>query len=262
MKFKNTFGVALISIFLAIALSVPAGICADRENFSVGNLTVEKTARIDGLLQAVANTTGNVFYVNDATGINGIGGAGRASSKPLASLDYAIGRCTADNGDFIILMPGHSESGTAANLFDADVAGITILGLGDGAEMPTFTFSDTDTTVAIGAENVSIYNVRFAAGISAVVIGVAVEAAGDNFLMSDCVFPEPTTSSFEFVDAIDLAALADNVTIQNTTFFNADAIGGSHFVEAGNGVNKKSSATQQLCVWGIRSSGNMVKQGR
>jgi len=75
------------------------------------------------------------------------------------------------------------------------------------------------------------------AGVHAIVIGIAVEAGGDNFTMRNCTFPEPGTNTYDFIDAIDLASGADGVKIIGSTYFHADAVGPAHFIEAGNGVN-------------------------
>jgi len=228
----------LIGLFLLITafVSVPA-FAARYENLTVGNLKVEKALEVAGLLQAVANTTGNVWYVNSTGGTNGGGSAGKTPSHPFATVDYAIGKCTANHGDFIIVMPGHAESFTAADGFDADVAGITIIGLGSGADMPEFTFADTDATVAVGAANVTFENLRLIAGISDIVIGIAVEAGGDNFTLSNCEFPTPTTNSFEFLDVIDLASGADGVRVVGNKYRDGSASAANHFIEAGNGTN-------------------------
>lgn len=227
----------MLTVFIAFAFIATPAIATRYENLNVSNLSVEKTLRVNGLLQAVANTTGNVWYVHSETGVDGVGAAGKSSLRPFATLDFAIGMCTANNNDFIIVMAGHEEELDAANGWDADVAGITILGLGYGTDMPTFTFTATDSTVAIGAADVSVYNLRFLPGISAVVIGIAVEADGTDALLSDLVFPEATITAYEFVDGIDLEALVAGLTVQNTTYFNADLTGAAHFIEMGNGVN-------------------------
>jgi hypothetical protein len=246
MKYRK-IATSILALFLMIAFALPVD-AARYQRLTVSELIVEKSARINGLLQAAANTTGNVWYVDSGSGVDGVGAQGKSSKTPFATLDYAIGRATANNDDYILVMAGHAESGTAADLFDVDVSGLTIVGMGYGEDMPEFTFADTDTTVAIGATNTRIYNLSFLAGISAVVIGVAVEAGGDYFLLSDCWFPEPTTSTFEFIDAIDLAAGADGVTIENCIFYNMDATGGSHFIEAGNGANARLTVRNNLIM--------------
>jgi len=177
----------------------------------------------------------DVYYVDSVNGDDGR--AGKSVTTSLATVDAAINKCTANQGDIIYIMPGDAESFSAANGFDADVAGITIRGLGDGVDMPEFTFADTDATIAIGADSVTIENCRFIAGISEVVVGISVEAAGENFTMEGCLFPEPTTSTFEFLDAIDLASGVSGLTLDGVDFLNIDGTGGTHFLDAGNGVN-------------------------
>ena len=84
--------------------------------------------------------TGNVFYVDS--------GAANAADQPnngtvdapFATTNYAITRCTANNGDIIHPMPGHAETLTAAAAIAQSIAGIRIFGLGEGASRPRYTF--------------------------------------------------------------------------------------------------------------------------
>jgi len=194
-------------------------------------------------------TTGNVYFVDSGHEARRDSADNGTYDKPFATLDYAIGRCTASNGDIIFVAPGHAESFTAADGFDVDVAGVRIVGLGEGANRPTFTFADTDATVAVGAANVTIENVRFLAGISDIVKGIAVEVGGDNFMLKNCDFPKPTTATFEFLDAVDLASGADNGTIINCTYYGAATSLTNHFLEAGTGVNVGWKVLDNF-VWG------------
>lgn len=103
---------------------------------------------------------GRVWWVGSASG-GGDGNPG-TRARPLATLDNAIGRCTANKGDIIILMPGHAETITSATALLLDVAGITIIGLGTGASRPTFTLSTANTTkIPVSAANISIFNCVF-----------------------------------------------------------------------------------------------------
>lgn len=181
--------------------------------------------------------TGKAWYVD-----SGLSSAGDGSSwsNALATVDGAINALSTDGGnnrgDFIYVAQGHAESGTDPDLWDADVNGITIIGLGEGSLRPTFTFADTDTTVAIGAANVSIRGLRFLAGISEVAIGVSVEALGIYFTMYDCEFPEPTTSTFEFNIAIQLTTASNDVAILGCKAYSADAVGADHWLNGGSGI--------------------------
>lgn len=186
-----------------------------------------------------SQTTGDIWYVDSGMTVTGgdTAGHGRNPISPCLTLDYCAAMATANNGDIIYVAAGHAETIAAADGFDITIAGLRIVGLGEGADKPTYTFTETVSTVAIGAANVTIENFRFLAGIEDVVIGLAVEAAGDNFTCIDCEWPEPTTSTFEFVDAVDLESGADGVKFIRPVQFTADETDADHWMDAGNGVN-------------------------
>jgi hypothetical protein len=62
-----------------------------------------------------ALTTGNIFFVNSANGTNSAS-YGQNPDAPTATLAYAIGLCTANQGDRIYVMPGHTEAIAGCNL--------------------------------------------------------------------------------------------------------------------------------------------------
>lgn len=130
-----------------------------------------------------ADTTGEVFFVHSGTGTDAAGG-GKSSDSPLATLDYAIGLCTANKGDVIYLMPGHAETTTAIAL---DVAGVKIVGLGFGAGRPTLTATTAATDlINVTAANCAIENVRLlgaASGNTALLDG---SSAATDFLLKGC----------------------------------------------------------------------------
>ncbi len=50
----------------------------------------------------VGPTTGNVFFVDSGSGTRADDTShGRDSTKPFSTVDFAIGQCTASNGDII-----------------------------------------------------------------------------------------------------------------------------------------------------------------
>ena len=107
-----------------------------------------------GLIPA---TTGTYFFVSSVTGSDAH--SGKSVVEAFGTIDYAIGKCTANKGDVIIVMPGHTETISAAGGITADVAGITIVGLGNGGLRPIITFSATASTFAISAANVTVKNI-------------------------------------------------------------------------------------------------------
>ena len=69
-------------------------------------------------------TTGNVFFVDSGASLAVDSTAhGDSPERPFATLDYAVGRCTANNNDVVYVMAGHSETLTADSAVDLDVAG-------------------------------------------------------------------------------------------------------------------------------------------
>lgn len=91
------------------------------------------------LLNTYAN---DVFWVHSATGSDGNKGTDRS---PFKTLDYAVGRCTADRGDIILVKPGHTETVSTDGGLAIDVDRIEIIGLGAGDTRPLI---DIGTDVA------------------------------------------------------------------------------------------------------------------
>lgn len=149
----------------------------------------------------ILNTySGNVFWVDSVTGSNG--NNGKLPTQPFATIDYAVGRCTANKGDFILAMPGHNEGITAAAQIDLDVAGITLYGLGTGSNKPTIDFDNASGSVAVGADNVAIFNIRFRASANAIVVGLDIEDGVDYCHVIGCEFGWAETGTDEFAISI------------------------------------------------------------
>ena len=68
-------------------------------------------------------------------------------------------------------------------------------------------------------------------------MGISVEAGGDDLTIDSCVWPEPAFITDAFLDAIDLAAGANNLSVFNCVYRHTSSTGPSHFIEAGNGAN-------------------------
>src|SRR5256885_9730538 len=80
---------------------------------------------------------GDPFFVKASGGVNSAYGGDKA--HPLATLDYAIGLTTANHGDVIYVMPGHTETISTATALALDVAGVQVVGLGHWRLRPTLT---------------------------------------------------------------------------------------------------------------------------
>ena len=184
----------------------------------------------------VALGTGSVFYVDSNVSIEG---DGTSWDKAKDTLDEAINLCTASQGDFILVAQGHREAmGAAADEVDLDVIGVTVIGMGSGTVAPIFDWEgDVTGAFAIGATNVSIYNLRFETSITEANDCIDIEAGGDYATVSHCQFAEGAASASEFLNCIDLASGADYVTISNCTARSADAAGAVSWIDLTAGVN-------------------------
>lgn len=133
---------------------------------------------------------GSIFFVGSTvTGASDASGYGLTPETPVATLDYAIGLCTASKGDVIYLLPGHAETTTAIAL---DVAGVKIVGLGTGRLRPALTATTAATDLLnVTAANCYIENVRFVGAASGVT--ALLDVAADDFTGVNLVFEHGAT---------------------------------------------------------------------
>lgn len=163
---------------------------------------------------AGAKTLGDVFYVDSGSGTDGAG-YGSSPSSPVASIDYAVGLCTASNGDIIIVLPGHTETITGTDI-TVDVAGVTVVGLGTGSLMPWIKHNHADAEVSIAADNVTWMGMRHSADVTGVKVAIEIEDGIDYCIVKGCKFDVVTTTTDEFLvsvrtnDASNFALIEDN----------------------------------------------------
>ena len=173
----------------------------------------------------VLNTyAGNVFWVDSAIGSDSTASKGQ-KNRPFATIDYAVGRCTANNGDIILVAPGHTETVIADSGIDIDVAGVSVIGLGRGSDRPTVTFTTAVTAdFKLAAANVTVQNILFKAGIDA--LTGPIEISGADCALLDCEYKDDATNNYETVDVVVTTSSALNVLISNFRYVeDADVAG-------------------------------------
>ena len=156
-----------------------------------------------------SNYAANVWYVHSGTGADT--NDGKRADYPFATIDAAIGAATANQGDVILVMPGHAEDIADATTFQVDVAGLTIIGLGHGRNRPTFTFTNTAGSIEIDSDNTVISNLVFISSITAVVVGMNVDA--DYCTIDGCEWNYDETGD-DFILAMDIDAVTGTI-VQN-----------------------------------------------
>lgn len=191
---------------------------------------------------------------------------GRTPELPFATWDYAVGLCSANNGDHIFLCPGHTETVTAAAGLVLDIAGVETIGLGRGSARPQVNF-----TTAVGADmdmdaaNCAIHNVLFTGGFDALTGPIDVNAA--DCALINCEWRDVTGQA---TDVIVTDATADRLLIDGLVFNGSTAAGansgiaivGSDGVVIRNlrmdgnfavgGIDIRTTACTDLEVYGVR----------
>lgn len=157
-------------------------------------------------------TTGNIFFVDSGIGTDSNNNG--SVEAPFATIDYAIGKCTASNGDIIYVMPGHAETISGASGVALDVAGVSIVGLGNEDNRPTLTYSATDSTTVISADDCRIKNIKFVSNINSLVVFVTVTA--NDTILEDLKFV--TSSTKEAINFIGLTTTYDGLTVRRCQF--------------------------------------------
>ena len=142
---------------------------------------------------------GNALWVDNSPGVSGgtgpnplrsVGGSDNnpgTFTRPLATIQQALTRCSHGNGDIIFVKPGHIETvigaGTTQPVYDPsgtitvsaqstlalNTGGVAIIGLGAGANRPEIHFTTAaGANIPVRSAGVSIQNVVFFGGFAAV----------------------------------------------------------------------------------------------
>ncbi len=185
---------------------------------------------------------GAIWFVGSAvSGASDAAGFGKNPDAPFATIDYAItAYCTANAGDVIYVLPGHSETRTTA--ITCDIEGISIIGLGNGDDRPQITGGANNIdVVTITADNVTLENLYFNEATVATVnaniniaaancvlrkihmdmgandrVGITITAAGEKPLIEGCsciVTANGPGAWIDFDGVIDLPVVRNNYIV-------------------------------------------------
>lgn len=131
----------------------------------------------------------------------------------FATVDAAIGACTANAGDTIYVLPGHTETVTATSIA-LDVAGVQVIGLGSGSALPTFTFGAAAATITVTGASTTWKNTKLVANFADVAAAFTIGAAADvNISNNVCV---DTSSILNFLSIVVTGSTnndADGLTV-------------------------------------------------
>lgn len=224
----------MVLIVLLVLIVAPASAVWTINNKNVSNpvllrkLLTDRIGTLDGEVTVLQNATpginsvgtGSIFYV-DSSASNG-NALTWATAK--TTLDAVIALCEDGRGDVVYVAQGHAETLAADITLDIDT--VTIIMLGSGTDMPSFTYDTTTDEIIIDAQGVTIYGGRYIAGIAEVAAAFTLADESDYFQIIGGEFPEPGTATFEFDKVFQLVTGADNGTIAYCTIINQAATPG------------------------------------
>lgn len=165
----------------------------------------------------------DIIWVHSGTGVDDVNHG--TFESPLATIDYAIGRAASARGDLIVAKEGHAETISAAGGIAADVAGITIRGLGTGPKRPTISIGTaTAASITVSAANVTFRNVRVLSTFADVVAAFVVTASG--FSLIGCEIGDSAVD-LNFLSAVKCTGTTDGeangITLVGNSFLSQDA---------------------------------------
>ena len=181
-----------------------------------------------------------VFFVDSTnSAASDSAGFGQNPDLPCATIDYAIGLCTDSVGDVIYVLPGHTETLTAAGDLDVDVIGITIRGLGEGALQPVISFGTINSVdMDVDAASCTFENLNFQAAVADILIAIDINCADTTF--RNCRFTQTAATFNAIIWLQDHATLSPRITVEyceasaydasNTHFINLSGTGGGHII--------------------------------
>jgi hypothetical protein len=208
-------------------------------------LTTADRERLRDIADEMKYGPGKTFYVwSGSSDEANAAGFGASWQKPYATIDYAVGKCTANQGDVILVGPGHAETIAAAAGLALDVAGIRVIGLGKGANRPTLTLSATTSDIDFDAVSISMENILVVAGIDELAAPIDMNCADCELVKCEV----RGTGSYAIRDCVDIGA--DRIAVRGCRILNPLVASAG----TGSGININSTHNEVVIednyIWG------------
>jgi len=182
-----------------------------------------------------APLTGNRYYVDSGAANANDKHKGTDKENPLATWDGANNKCTANNGDIIVLMPGHTETVNTSTVINPDVAGVTVKGLGNGSSRPTITFTtSTGAKVNITGANTKVENILFVAGVDGLTAPITAGAA--DVEIKNCEYRD--SSSYQSVTVVRATSVSGRLKVTGCKIRGTTAAGSTSAIHITGGAEQ------------------------
>lgn len=166
---------------------------------------------------------GTEYFVDSTHGNSG--NSGKDWEHALATIDQAVNKCEASHGNIIWVAPYHTEALAADSAIDIDVAGVSVIGVKYGRQMPTLSITGADGDCKLAAANCTIQNFRFTGDIDATTGCIEVSAADCAVL--GCEFRDVTGQA---TDVLITTAAAERLLVDGFQTFGAAGAGANSHI--------------------------------
>lgn len=145
----------------------------------------------------------------------------------VTTLNQACSYVRAGKPDYIMVMPDHVESISTANQLTNLVAGTRIIGMGVGANRPTFTWTTATASVLLNKDNVEWSNciLNLDGGTTATTNAAPITISGNANALKGNLIRMGTDASNIVTIGITTTAAADDLTISDNFMYGATAAG-------------------------------------
>jgi len=169
--------------------------------------------------------------------------------RVYSTISDALTNCVASRGDVILVLPGYTETLTAA--LTISKAGVSIIGVGNGSLKPQITVNFAGDGLNITGANVLVENFNFAAPETDEATAMINVAAANVTLRNITGIGSKTSKNF--VDCITIASGADDLTLENVKLNNS--------VVAVNSFLSIEAAVARFKIRGFRAFGDVATAG-
>lgn len=182
---------------------------------------------------------GRVFYVDSVNG--SVSNDALSWGTAVTTVDLALAKTVANRGDRVYMAPWHveTEAGTDTAIWTMSKVGVSLIGVKQGYQMPTFTFTDDGALASVTGANCIVQNCKFVSGVIDLASALTLGAASDGTVIDGCEFRDGGTDVLEIVYGISITALASDITIQNCTFITTAAGSGTESAILGIGAHDR-----------------------
>ena len=174
---------------------------------------------------------GQVTYVGTAAQVAALGETGACiASRVFPTVNAALANCVSGRGDYVYVLPGYTETISAADAWSGlgTKTAVTVVGLGRGTNRPTFTYSAATATILMDQNNFRIQNcVFYMAGdtgsTTALTVAAPITVSGAGCAIEDCWIHFGVDADQLVTIGVTTTATADNFEFKRNYCYGATA---------------------------------------